>query len=102
MRTYSILLTLALLIPIVGNALFALQFYYINNHREFGHVGNEFILRSYAPPIVGDLIFIIVALILNFKQKYYENCIMCITVVLSYIMFIILNYGFNFLFTWSK
>ena len=102
MRTYSILLTIALLIPIIGNMLFAFEFYYLNSHREFGHVDNVFILRSYATPLVGDFVFIAVALVLNFKRKYYENCIMCITIVSTYIMFLILNYGINFLFNWLR
>ncbi|HTK19768.1 MAG TPA: hypothetical protein VL442_09660 [Mucilaginibacter sp.] len=102
MRNYSIVATIALLIPITCNLFYALQFYYLNNHREFGHVESTFVLRSYAAPLIGNIIFVIVALILNVKRKYYENCIMCITVVAGYIMFIILNYGVNFFFQWLK
>jgi hypothetical protein len=102
MRTTSILLTIALLIPVIGNLLFAFQFYFMNSHRMFGKVDNAFILKSYAAPLVGHFIFIALAMILNIKQKYYENIIMCATIVGSYILFVLLNFGSNFLFNWLR
>jgi len=63
----------------------------------FGHFSSALMLRSYAAPLVGDFIFIVIALVLNFKQKYYENSIMCATRVGAYILFIMLNFASNFL-----
>lgn len=102
MRTTSILLTISLLIPVIGNVFFALQYYFINSHRTFGQVSNSFVLRSYAAPLIGDFIFIVIALVLNVRRKYYENSIMCTTRVGAYILFMLLNFGSNFLFTWLK
>jgi len=102
MRTTSILLTIALLIPVIGNLFFAFQYYLLSSHRMLGQPGSTFMFRSYAAPLLGDFIFIVLALILNVKQKYYENSIMCATRVGAYILFMILNFASNFLFNWLK
>jgi uncharacterized membrane protein (DUF106 family) len=102
MKTASIVLTVALLIPISGNLLSAYQLYIVNSHRELFHTDPIFIIRSYAPALTFNLFALIVAVILNIKQKYLTNTVMCATLTGGYIFQIILQYGFFILFTWLK
>ena len=77
----------------------------ISNYYEtriFTHGHDLFFLRGFGIGLLYDIVVLIVSIVLNLKRKYYENCIICGTVVFGYILFQILNYGSIFLFQWLK
>jgi hypothetical protein len=102
MRTASIVLAFALLIPILGNLLSAYQYYVFNSHNQFIHQDNWFIIRSNAPGFIYLLIVVVVAIVLNTQKKYLINTVMCITVIGGYIIHTALFLSINFLFSWLK
>ena len=100
MRTASIIFTLLLVIPFGWTIFSAISTYYVKV--PFGPSRDLFILRGFAIGILYDLMVLVIAIILNVKKKYYENCIICGTVVFGFILFEVLNYASIFLFQWLK
>ena len=59
------------------------------------------LLRTISPILI-DFGFIIIAVFLNVKMKYYENNIMCGTRLLAFFASLILNFGSSILFQWLQ
>jgi len=102
MKTVSLILTIALILPMLGTLSSTYQMYIFQNRGQFGHVvNNEFILRLLSP-IITNLIFLCIAFFLNIKRKYLENCIMCGTLLLSFVMYLVMSFGINVISQWLR
>jgi hypothetical protein len=101
MRTVSILLTVLLVLPI-GYNLFNAYEVHLMQSRFMHSQGIDFATWRTLSFILIDVVFIIIALVLNFKEKYLENSVMCGTLLLAFIMSVILNFATSFLFNWLK
>ncbi|AYL96622.1 hypothetical protein [Mucilaginibacter celer] len=102
MKTTSAVLTALLFIPILGCIFFAFQVYMrinITSDEQFAkHVAFQNLL-----PVVVYLICLVAAIVLNVKQKYRENSIMCGTIVGVYILSVIVSSVGTFIAnTWLK
>jgi len=102
MKTPSIILTIALLIPVGGNILTAFSYYMMRSHSEFTQFDKSILIRSYAPALIFDFIVILTAIILNANRKYLINTVMCATVVGGFILHTVLFYTISALSTWLK
>jgi len=92
MKNLSIVATVLLIIPIAGILLSALQIY--NSERTFTESQFMYLnLLRFAASIFVYILFLIVAIILNAKQKYLENSVMCGTLIIAFILFYLVNIG---------
>jgi hypothetical protein len=90
MKNLSIVATVLLIIPIAGVLVAAIQVY----KSESTMTGNAFLyinMMRFALSIFVYVLFLIVALILNAKQKYLENSVMCGTLIIAFILFYLVN-----------
>jgi|SRR6185312_15656100 len=102
MKTTSIILTIALLLPITGEILRAYQTYLFDNHLPFTMMNKATIVRMYAPSLIFNSFALILAIVLTIKKKYLINTVMCATLVSGYIISLALFWGINMVFTWLK
>jgi hypothetical protein len=96
MKNLSIVATVLLIIPIAGILVSTIQVY----KAESTTTGNEFLYINMARLALSILIyvlFLIVALILNAKQKYIENSVMCGTLIIAYVLFYLIDAVANIL-----
>ena len=100
MKTVSIALTLSLIIPI-GSALFRVYSYKYLEVNMFSHPSNYIVWTMFSYILI-DIFFILLAIYLNSKQKYYENSIMCGTLLASFILSLIINSANSFVYIWLK
>jgi len=103
MKNLSVILTLLLIAPI-GYTLFSVfEIYHVQSifMRGYGGIMRIMLLRILSPVLI-DLGFIGIAVFLNVKMKYYENSIMCGTILLGFLVTVILNFGSLILFQWLK
>jgi len=90
MRNLSIVATILLIIPVGGILLSAIQIYYMERKLLSHQFLYETVFRE-ATSILIYLVFFVIALILNTRQKYLENSIMCGTLIISFILFYTAN-----------
>jgi hypothetical protein len=64
--------------------------------------GDNFIMWQMLSYTLIEVFFIIVATVLNYKEKYRENSIMCGTLLVSFTFSVIINFTTTFLFNWLK
>jgi len=101
MKTTSIVFTVLLIIPLGGIFLSALSALAVRHPFESAE-GRRFLLWSFASAAIVYFIFLIIALVLNIIRRYYENSIMCATLILGYILELVMHFGTSFLLQWSR
>jgi hypothetical protein len=57
---------------------------------------NKLFIYEMLSPVIIDLAFAIAAVYLNIKNKYFENSIMCGTILVLFIMSVLLHLGVSF------
>ena len=101
MKILSIFLTVMLILPI-GYTLFSVyEMRLTQSMLTSSHLTN-IVTWQMLSHIVVDLVFMVIALILNLKKKYLENSIMCGTVLVSFILNVTVNFATVFLLHWLK
>jgi DNA-binding transcriptional regulator of glucitol operon len=101
MKTLSYILTCLLILPVVAMLLAAWQYVHFQSLLP-GMQTNKLFVYEMLSPIIIEVIFAIIAIYLNIKNKYLENSVMCGTLLVSFILSILLRYGVSFLFLWLK
>jgi hypothetical protein len=99
MRNLSILLTVLLILPMVSIVFSAYNTYSFDNIVTH-HMVNGFFLWQMLSPLIIDFIFLVIAIYLNFKRKFFENSIMCGTLVFSFILFFTMNICSSVVYHW--
>lgn len=97
MKTLSIVLTIGLIFPILYSVYSAFSVSHISHL-----TGNSFLTYQLLVPVLTDLLFIVVACMLNSLGKYLENSIMCGTILIMFTINVILNFGISLLYQWSR
>jgi len=101
MKTLSIILTTLLILPI-GYQLFSdLQSQLIRGPFEHSQGIDPFTWRLLSYLLI-DVFFLITAIVLNIKEKYLENSIMCGTLLVSSVLSVMITFADTFLFNWLK
>jgi hypothetical protein len=101
MKIVSAFLTLALILPI-GYQVFSAYEYHVTQSRLMFSHGDSFIMWQILSYTLIDVFFLIVAIVLNIKQKYRENSIMCGTLLVAFILSVVIHFVSTFLFNWLK
>ena len=101
MKTLSLILTVLLILPL-GYQLFS-DLQSQDMRSTFVHTQgiDPFTWRLLSFLLI-DVFFLIVAIVLNIKEKYLENTIMCGTLLVSSLLSIIISFADNLLFNWLK
>jgi hypothetical protein len=78
------------IIPFGGILFSGFRFYFMERNSMF-HTNLNYILWQSLSPLLIYLIFLVVSIILNTRQKFLENSIMSGTLISAYILFFALN-----------
>lgn len=101
MKNLSLILTVFLILPI-GYTLFSVyEMRLMESKSIFSHPDNFMTAQMLSYKLI-DIFFIIVAVVLNAKQKYRENSIMCGTLLVSFLISVIINWGSSLLYNWFR
>ena len=102
MKTASIILTLLLILPI-GYSLLSAYERNISDSKLFMSANSIRFIEWYALRyIVIDLVFVIIAIVLNVKGKYLVNSVMCGTILFSFFLSLAVNFGTTILLNYVK
>jgi hypothetical protein len=101
MKIVSLFFTLLLILPI-GYTLFSAYESYVFESK-FESAGSiRFIEWHTLSYIIIDVVFLIIAIVLNAKEKYLVNSTMCGTLLLSFFLSLAVNFGTNILLSHVK
>lgn len=90
-----------LVLPVISISFSAFQVYSFQNGLMHNNYSLGFVLQV-ASQGLSYIIFLGIALYLNVKRKYYENSIMCGTLLLAFVLSLIIHYGSMFASLWLK
>src|ERR1700744_5597255 len=97
MRNFSIILTVALIVPVC-----VISFSAYSMARLDAYGSTRILIYQLLSPIIIYAMVAIVACILNSQRKYQENCIMCGTVLSLFLISTIINVGFGLVSQWLR
>jgi hypothetical protein len=101
MKALSYILTCLLVLPILYVLFYTWQYIHFNSLLP-GMRTDKRMLYEMLSPIIIEVLFIIVAIVLNIKRKFRENSIMCGTLLVSFTLSILLHFSLFFLYTLSN
>lgn len=101
MKIVSIFLTVLLILPIGYQVLSAYEYQAMQSKFMFSH-GDNFMTWQLLSYTLIDVFFVIVAVVLNLKQKYRESSIMCGTLLVAFVLSVIIHFTSTFLYNWLK
>ena len=101
MKIVSIFLTISLILPIGYQVFSAYEYQAMQSKLIFSHADNFFTGQMLSYTLV-YVFFMIVAVVLNLKQKYRESSIMCGTLLVAFVLSVIIHFTSTFLFNWLK
>ncbi len=92
MKVLSLVLTILLVIPLLYSVFSTYESYRLQSiliHGEAAH----FMLLQLISTIIQHLLYLVVAIVLNSKQKYYANSLICGTLLVSFAVSLVFYYG---------
>lgn len=101
MKTLSLILTILLILP-VGYQLFSAYEAQLMRTRFDPSHGIDSFTWQMLSYILIDITAIIVAVVLNAKEKYLVNSVMCATLLTTFLLSVIITFVDKFLLLWLK
>jgi hypothetical protein len=102
MKTLSFILTILLILPIGYQLFSAYELQLMESRFPTSHHGMDYSVLYELSYVLIDIIAIIVAIVLNAKEKYMVNTVMCATLLITFLLSVIINFADKFLFLWLK
>jgi|ERR1700735_2936136 hypothetical protein len=98
MKTLSLILTVLLILPIGYQLFSAYELQLMESRFRTSHHGIDYSVLYELSYLLIDVIAIIVAIVLNAKEKYLVNAVMCATLLITFLLSVIINFADRFLF----
>jgi hypothetical protein len=101
MKIVSIFLTISLILPIGYQVFSVYEYQAMQSKLMFSH-GDNFMTWEMLSYTLVDVFFMVVAVVLNLKQMYRENSIMCGTLLVAFVLSVVIHFTSTFLYNWLK
>ena len=102
MKNLSLILTVLLILPIGYQLFSAYEVQIMQNRFEMSRHGINYSALYMLSYVLIDVIAIVVAVVLNAREKYVVNSVMCATLLATFILSVIITFADKFLFLWLK
>jgi hypothetical protein len=102
MKNLSIILTVLLILPMGYQLFSAYEFQLSQSRLPWSHHGIDLSVIYSLSYVLIDIIAVIVAIVLNAKEKYLVNSVMCATLLVTFLLSVIISFADKFLFLWLK